>query len=89
MKQIDKTTTQLLQNYDLKNAEYSFKLKNKDKHVLLIKKAVFSICDELSKDQMSFIFSSFDRNNRRMEMIFKASEHDFSAKVFHEMCDGI
>ena len=38
---------------------------------------------------MEFIKNSFNKKLKKLNLLFQASEHQYSAKEFHKMCDGI
>jgi hypothetical protein len=60
-------------------------LKNYDS---ILVKCSASLVEELKAEQHQFL-SKILNNPKRIELIFRGSEHEFKAEAFHERCDGI
>ena len=43
---------------------------------------------QLTKKQIQFIADSLNKP-KKLQLLFRASEHQFKAKAFHEHCDGV
>ena len=48
---------------------------------------VKSLLEELKEEQVNFLKTNLN-NPKKIEKIFKASEHNFKAATFHEKCDN-
>ena len=54
----------------------------------MVDSKILKLETEEGQEQFAFLKQSLN-NPKRLQLLFRASEHDFKAKRFHQKCDGV